>query len=66
MYVVPKNSDVPFPIGTLLTIEAAGGELTVVGDSGVTLLYAEGGVLTGVGQLTKVAIDTWAAAGKLV
>lgn len=67
---IPRNSSVPFPIGTTLTFRAgAAGTITFTPDTGVTL-QSRGGVLNSAGQFAmisalKTATDTWTLAGDL-
>lgn len=67
-FTIPDNSDVAFPIGTVITVEQAGtGTVTLTPDTSVTL-NSRGGLLdTGgqfaVVQVKKVATDTWTVIG---
>lgn len=69
--VVPPNSEFPFPIDTILTVEQTGaGALTVVAGSGVTLNKLSSQSLVSAGQnaviqLRKTATDTWTVFGAL-
>lgn len=68
--LIPKNSDVPLPIGTEVPIcQADAGAVTVAGDTGVTVL-ARGGADQTAGQeavahLKKVAANTWRLYGDI-
>jgi hypothetical protein len=61
-FTVPTEAAVPFPHGTVITLVTADtGHLTVVGDTGVTVLGTT--VMNTVGtvaQLVKIDTDTWA------
>jgi hypothetical protein len=64
---VPTNSSVAYPTGTTITIEQQGaGQITVSGDSGVTV-NAYGGTKTmgqyAMVQIIKVGTDTWTLTG---
>jgi hypothetical protein len=60
-FTVPTNANVPFPVGTRITVIAANsGHLTVVGDTGVTVTGS--GNLNSAGQigsLVKLGTDSW-------
>lgn len=69
-FTIPPNSDVAFPIGTVIEFEQAGaGAVTVAAGAGVTL-NSRGADLTlagqyAVGGVKKVATDTWTVWGDL-
>ena len=52
---VPNNTSVAFPLGTLIVLRQRGGTITLIPDSGVTLLSA-GNVLTSSGANTHISI----------
>jgi hypothetical protein len=67
---IPPNVSVPFPIGTVITLEAGGaGLVTVIPGSGVTLnSYLGATQLVGqyaVAGITKDAEDTWSLYGNI-
>lgn len=68
---VPPNSEVAFPVGTVLTVEQTGaGALTIVAGAGVTLNKLASQTLVvagqnGLVQLRKTATDTWTVFGAL-
>lgn len=66
---VPSNSSVAFPIGTQVHLAQLGaGQVTVVGDVGVTVNGAPGPRLTdqySTGTLIKRATETWLLVGRL-
>lgn len=68
-FTVPPNASVAFPIGTTLTILQLGaGQVTLVPGAGVTISTAA--TLTARAQysivsVTKIAVNTWIAAGDL-
>lgn len=67
---VPLNADVPFPIGTEITILQYGaGQTTVAGDTGVTIVSA-GGLMAIAAQYAGVTLikrdtDEWYLVGNL-
>lgn len=69
--IVPPYSEVPFPIGTVITLEQTGaGAMTVVAGAGVTLNKLASQTLTAAGQnaivqLRKTAAGTWTVFGGL-
>jgi len=67
---IPANDDVPFPIGTQIFIAEYGvGQVTIVGDTGVTVNSANGKLKTAAqysgASLIKIAEDEWYAFGDL-
>ena len=68
-FTIPTNAAVAFPIGTqILVIQEGAGEITVEGDSGVTVNGSAAGSVSNQGQnkslgLVKVATDKWFVLG---
>lgn len=66
---VPTNASVAYPVGTRVSILQAGaGQVTVAGDTGVTVNTGAGGTLKtaeqyAVVELLKVGTDTWVLYG---
>jgi len=60
---VPANSSVPFPVGTIIKVKKGGtGDVTITGDTGVTINAPFGNTITTQGQwvgLIKIDTDTW-------
>ena len=73
--VVPRNSDVAFPIGTTIAIRQKGvGQVAIIspasvsGEDDVVIQYAVGPLTTGqyaVASLLKIDTDTWSLCGSL-
>lgn len=68
---VPPNSQVPFPVDTILTVQQTGaGALTIVAGAGVTLNKLSTQTLVAAGQyamiqLRQTAVDVWTVFGGL-
>lgn len=66
---VPNNTSVPFETNTEIAVEQSGaGTLTIVADTGVTILCAATLVLNGqyaTAALKKLDTNTWILAGRL-
>lgn len=68
-FTVPPNSDVAFPVGTVLEgAQLGAGQVTLTEGSGVTIVAAPGKKVAaqyGVFALRKTATNTWLAYGRL-